>query len=134
MRPLVVPPDAPHIVRDVLAAALLARGETCTVGVGVPVAWTLTSPTHVQVFGVGDPIHRWPVMTVSTIRVTVWSASTTTSKALAALCIGLLYASPIAGGMSGTEPLTGVLATRDPDTRAELAFGDVGVTLRLTAA
>ena len=134
MKPLVRTQDEERIVRDVLSSLLAARGETATVGVGVPAAWTLSSPTYVQVSSDGDPVATWPVSTRPTVRVCVWSKSTTTSKALAGLCMGLLLAYPRNGGMAGTRFGTGVLSARDPETRAELSYVTVGVTLRTIPA
>lgn len=135
MKPLRVTPDAERKVRDLLVAPLAAKFPTATVGVGVPNTYNpRTSPPYVQVSSDGIPIASFPVSARATMRVCVWSNSTTLSKAIAAYCEGWLLANPSAGGMSGTRQGTGVLATRDADTGAELAYITVGVTFRLIPA
>lgn len=130
MKPLVTTQDTERIVRDVLAARMAERGETATVSIGVPTAWTTASGSHVQINSDGTPIAVWPVYVKVTIRVVGWSSSTTESKRLAGLCLGLLMAYPGDGAMSGVEYLTGPQTARDADTRAELCYVTAAVTVR----
>lgn len=126
---LAVPPDAEHVVRDYLETALAARSQDVTVGVDLPTIWTTETKPHVQVALDGTPSVNYPVLWKATVRVTAWSSSTTTAKALAALCQALLCAHPGDVSVASVQPLTGVLPTRDPDTGAQLASVSVRVNL-----
>lgn len=132
MKPLATIPDAERVVIDYLTAALLAQGEDVTCGVNVPATWTTGTKSHVQVGLDGTPTTRYPFYASAAIRVTVWNASTTAAKALAALCEGLLLSHPGGGSVAGIKSGTGVLPTKDPDTTAQLAT--IGVSVRLRFA
>jgi hypothetical protein len=132
-KPLAVPADAEHVVIDYLTSALVAHGQDVTVGVDVPIAWTLTGTTatkpHVQVALDGTPVMQYPILWRTTVRVTVWAGSTTTAKALVALAQGLLLSHPGSTQVGSIRPLTGTLPTRDPATGAQLATCTVQVNL-----
>jgi hypothetical protein len=128
-KPLAVPPDAERVVVDYLTAALAARLQDVTVGVDIPATWVTGTKAHVQVGHDGTPEVRYPVLWRASVRVTCWHASTTTSKALVALCQALLCAHPGSAQVASVQPLTGVLPTRDPDTGAQLASVSVRVNL-----
>lgn len=131
MKPRVMLPDIEALTVDLLAS-LIAPLETCTVGIGVPEGWKPTSEPHLQVELVatrrlfGD-LH--PVAGTAMVRIIARAATTTEAKRLAALGEGLLLTHAGGSGISTIKPLAGVLAERDPDTRAELA----SVTVRVTA-
>lgn len=127
MKPLAVPPDAEHVAIDILTPALAARAQDVTVGVNVPSAWTVGTKPHVQVALDGTPDLTYPILWRATVRITTWHASTTTAKALVALCQAILCAYPGSAAVASVQALTGVLPTRDPDTGAQLA----SVTVRL---
>lgn len=130
MKPLVAPPDGERLALDYLKAALTGRGETATVGIGVPGGWTTESGDHVQIGLDGTPVVEYPVLWRTTLRVTAWSPSTTEAKRLASLCEALLLSHPGSPGWSGCLPGTGVLPTDDPDTGAALASITVRQKLR----
>lgn len=129
--PTVVFPDVERLVVDYLAAALEQAGEQVTVGVGVPDGWDRRrSPAHVSVACDGMPWMRHPVIGRASVRVTVRARSTSEAKRLAEVAQGLLLAHPSGGGVAGVRPHSGVMPTRDADTRADLAWFAVGVTVR----
>lgn len=130
MKPLVVPPDAEHVVIDYLATALLARGQDVSVGVNIPSTWAPGTKPHVQVGLDGTPVVEYPILWRASVRVTVWASTTTASKALAGLAHGLLLTHPGSTEVGSIRPLTGTLPTRDPDTGAQLASVSVQVNLR----
>jgi len=132
VKPLAVAPDTERIVVDLLTAALAVRGQDVTVGVVIPDTWTTAMKPHVQVALDGTPDVRYPHSSAATIRVTAWATATTTAKALAELCQGLLLSYPGGSDVASIRPLTGVLPTRDPDTNAQLASITVRVNVRLT--
>ncbi len=127
--PAVAFPDVEVPVVDLLEAAFLHLGETVTVGVGVPSAWTPTSVSHIQVNCDGTPIIARQVVAFPTVRLTAWAGTTGEAKRLAALAQGLLC-SHRGGAVTGTQPLTGVLPTRDIASHAELASTTSRVTVR----
>lgn len=138
-KPLVVFPDAERLVVELLedegvGDELVVVDDFepgVTVGVGVPDGWTPEgSPPHLEVAWDGTPLEAHPVVAFATIRVVARAASTTVAKRLAALAQGLLLAHRGGSGIAGCSPLTGVLPSRDPDTRAELAAITVRVKVR----
>lgn len=131
-KPLVIPPDAEHVTIDYLAESLAARGDLSKVGVDVPSSWTTASEDYVQVALDGTPTVQYPVLWIATVRVTCWSSSPTKAKDRARLCEGLLLTHPgdRAVGVVGCLPGTGVLRTKDPDTKAALASITVRMKLR----
>jgi hypothetical protein len=126
-KPVAVPADAERTAVDILTAALAARAQDVTVGVDLPAAWTSGTKPHVQVALDGTPELTYPVMWSATVRVTCWHSSTTTAKALAALCQAILCSYAGSAAVASVQPLTGVLPTRDPDTGAQLA----SITVRM---
>ena len=128
--PLAVPPDAEHVVIDYLTPALAARGQDVTCGVDIPTTWTTTTKPHVQVALDGTPEVIYPILGRATLRVTAWSSSPTTAKALVALAHGLLLSHPGSLEVGSIRPLTGTLPTRDPVSGAHLASVTVRVNLR----
>jgi len=127
---LAVPPDAERVTIDYLTAALAARSQDVTVGVGIPTTWTTATKPHVQIALDGTPIVEYPILWRASVRITAWSSSTTTAKALAALCEALMCSHPGSATVASVQSLTGVLPTRDPDTGAQLASVSVRVNLR----
>lgn len=123
-------PDVERLVRNYLADELDALGETCTVHIGVPTDWTPASGSHIQVDWDGTPTATPPIIADASMRVVAWAANTTEAKRLAALAQGLLLNHPGGDGIASTQFLTGVLPTRDPDTRAEIASTTTRVTVR----
>lgn len=121
-KPLAIPPDAERLVIDLLASLLAARGQDVTVGVNIPATWAAGTKPHVQIALDGTPEGQYPILTRASVRVTCWHQSTTTAKALANLCMGLLLS--YAGNPQVTSFLwlTGVLPTQDPVTKAQLAM------------
>jgi len=128
-KPLAVAPDIERITVDYLTATLAARSQDVTVGVNVPTTWTTATKAHVQVALDGTPVVAYPVMARPTVRVTAWHASTTTAKALAALCEGLLLSHPGTPAVAGFLAGTGVFPAKDPATGAQLA----SITVRAKA-
>jgi len=128
-KPLAIPPDAEHVTIDYLTTALAGRGQDVTVGVDIPTTWAAGTKPHVQVALDGTPAMQYPVLWRCTLRVTAWSSSTTTAKALVALAHGLLLQHPGSTEVGSIRPLTGTLPTRDPVTGAQLASVTVQVNL-----
>lgn len=130
---LSVPPDAERVVIDLLTALLAGRGEDVTVGVDVPTAWASGTKPHVQVGLDGTPEIIYPILARASVRVTVWHSSTTTAKRLANLSMGLLLSYAGNPQVASFQALTGVLPTKDPDTKAQLAGIAVRANLRFAA-
>jgi hypothetical protein len=72
---------------------------------------------------------RWPAVQRATIRLTSWHRSPHTSKALAALALGLLC-DPRNSGVLGAEPVAAPIGGVDPYTDAPLATAAVAVFAR----
>lgn len=125
-------PDAERLTKDLLDDLIAGHEPDVTVGIGVPSDWTTDSPEHLQVALDGTPALEHPVIAHSTVRIVAWSASTTRSKELANLALGLLCAHAGGDGISAILPLTGIFPARDPDNRGELASVTVRVTVRST--
>ncbi|MEV6448451.1 hypothetical protein [Amycolatopsis sp. NPDC051716] len=64
---------------------------------------------------------QWPAVQRAVVRLTVWHRSPYSSKALAALALGLLCAPGPPGPIIRAEPIAGPLAGIDPHTAAPLA-------------
>lgn len=123
-------PDVEKLVRAYLADQFAEFDPDVTVGVGVPTDWTPESPAHVQVAsdGIFSIVHR--ILAHATIRLVAWSSSTSISKELAGVALGLLCAHPSGGGIVVARPTTGPLPARDEANRAELAAVTARVTVR----
>lgn len=147
MKPLTVAPDAEHVVIDFLTAALAARladtygnvytdiygsAANVTVGVNIPLTWTTATKPHVQVMLIGTPEVQYPILARASVGVTCWAASTTTAKALASLCLGLMCSHAGGAGVTSIQALTGVQPARDPDSGAQMASISVQVNLRMS--
>lgn len=132
-KPLSVVPDAEHIVIDLLTSMLAARSQDVTVGVVVPTSWANGTKPHVQVALDGTPELQYPILAKASVRVTCWHQSTTTAKALANLCMGLLLSYEGNSQVAAFQSLTGVLPAQDPDTKAQLASIAVRAVLRFQA-
>jgi hypothetical protein len=115
VKPAVVQVDPERHTVDRLQSLLAGRGRAERVGTDLPSDWTPGSPMFVQVAHDGTPTLDWPVRTVSTMRVTVWSRIKSDGRNLAVLSMGLLLAEP------GYRESTGLLLTVDPSTRGRLA-------------
>ena len=129
MKASVVYRGAEPVVVDVLADLLADDPSGCSVGVGVPVGWSVSSVPHVQVSEDGSTVVP-PAASVSTVRVTVRAAQTTVAQQLAQRALGALLGPGVGVSVS---PLLGVRPARDPDTRDELAWFTVRVRLRSVA-
>lgn len=123
-------PDAEKETRALLAALLEEQDIDATVAIGIPHDWTPDTGDHLQVSSDGTPSIAHPVVSHSTIRITAWSASTSRAKELANLAFGLLCAHDGTPPIAAILPLTGVLPARDPESRAELAYVTVRVSVR----
>jgi len=130
VKPLATAPDVERVVIDYLTTALAAHGQDVTCGVNVPTTWATGTKPHVQVGWDGTPEVQYPILWRTSVRITAWSSSTTTAKALAALCEALMCSHPGSATVASVQSLTGVLPTRDPDTGAQLASVSVRVNLR----
>jgi hypothetical protein len=123
-------PDAEKLVIDYLVIALAARNVTATVGVVIPATWTKASTQHVQVALDGTSSNSYPVKADVVIRITAWTGTPTAAKALANLCEGLMLSCAGYKQMGSVLPGTGVIATRDADTKAEIASFTVEAHIR----
>lgn len=126
-------PDVEVPAKDYLRDELADRGEVLTVGVGVPASWSQTNPAqkpHIQVECDGVPIILNNLAALATVRVVAWARSTSEAKRLAALAQGVLCGHPGGEVIKGAIPLTGVLADRDPATKAEIAATTSRATIR----
>ena len=114
MRPdqvVMVPADPERLTVDLLQAAL---GDEANVGTDLPHNWTTGSPTFIQVAHDGTPTMDWPARIVATMRITVWARKKSTSRDIAARCMGLLLAA------DGYRQSTGLLLAVDSGTAARL--------------
>lgn len=125
-------PDPERAVVDLLAGLLPAYETGVTVGLGVPTGWAPSSPTHVQVAWDGTPVAVEPVMQAATVRIVVRAATTTEAKRVAQAVRGMLLGWSGDAPVTAVAPLVGVQPARDPDTRHELAWFTVRVTVRST--
>lgn len=124
-------PDAEHAVIVCLTAALIARGQSATVGTTVPTtAWASTSVPFVQVALDGTPTVDYPIRAAASVRITAWAYTNTAAKALANLCEGLLLSYGGDRQISEILSLTGCVPSRDTATNAQLATIAVRVVLR----
>lgn len=133
-KPLVVFADPERLIIDYLRTSLAARGQSPTVGVGLPAGWTVRAGHHVAVASDGTPSVTYPVTVGAMVRVTTWAESTTAAKTLASLCMGLLLAHPGDEDVDSVTAMTGVLPARDPDNGAPIASVTVRANLRPHAA
>ena len=124
--------DAEAIVVDYLIARLDAIGRPSPVGTDLPDGWAPRSGAFVQVALDGTPTVEWPVRTVATIRVTVWSRTKGEGKELSGICMGLLLTHPGGSGVSGIRPGIGRLLAKD-DNGGRLTSFTVDVSLRTRA-
>lgn len=132
-KPVVVFPDAERATVDLLESLVDEYEpvpEAVTVGIGVPDGWTPESTPHLEVAWDGTPSQQRGIVAHATIRVVARARTTTEAKRLAALAEGLLTAHRGGDGIAVVRPLTSVLPSRDPQTRAELAAITVRVTMR----
>lgn len=129
MKPTPSFPDPERAAVDLLTELL--DDEDVTVGVGLPEGWTIADPTHVQVAWDGNAGDEHPVVIRPVIRVTAWCAQPSEAKRVALAARSLLLAHA-GGAISSIQPGTGLLVTRDPDQRAELASFTVRLTVRAT--
>ena len=123
-------PDAELVTKNLLRDLMALHEPEVTVAVGVPTDWTPASPAHLQVVWDGTPLRTHPVIAHATVRVVARATTTSEAKRLAGLAEGLLLAHGGGDGIASIRPLAGVLAARDPETRAELASISVRVTVR----
>lgn len=129
-KPLAAAPDAEIVAVQYLTAALVAHGETVTVGVVIPTTSTWTASTKfIQVALDGTPTVEYPVMERASLRVTAWAGSTTEAKRLCRVVLAMLLSHPGGNGVGSIRPLTGCLPTKDPTTGAQLATGSVRMNL-----
>lgn len=130
MTPPVTFPDPERAVVDLLQHLTDEDDPPVTVSVGVPEGWTPEAPTHLEVAWDGTPETSHPVAEHPTIRIVVRAATTSVAKATAARARGLLLAHDGTPPVVSIRPLVGVMPARDPDTRDELAWFTVRVTVR----
>lgn len=117
-------PDVERLIVDTLTDRL----DGCTVGVGPPASWTTAEDPHLQVnLDATATVH--PITATSTVRLTAWSASPTTSKALAQEAAAQLLHDP-GDGLVNVRPGAGLLPAHDDDHDAELASVTVLVRTR----
>lgn len=128
--PAVVFPDVERPLVPRLQDAFDDLGESVTVAVGVPTEWMPTDPPHIEVAWDGTPVIRRQIVAFATVRLVARARTTTEAKRLAALAQGLLCSLDHDDVITGVLPLTGVLATRDTHTNAELASTTSRVTVR----
>jgi len=120
-KPEVTYPDAEHVVVDYLTGML----DGATVGVDVPDDHTRTSPAHLQVTVDGVTLTH-PIQASALVRLTAWAPSRTGAKQLCGLALGLLLGQQ----EWPTQPVSGPIPTRDPDTGTELATAALRIGLR----
>lgn len=137
-KPLAVFVDPEKALVDYLTDQLAGRTEECadgaSVGVTLPAGWGVDSDPYVLVACDGVDSSDWPVVGRATVRVTVWHSTSSNAKALAGLTMALLLAHPGGDGVAGVRPGSGVYATADPDSQADLASFTVRALVRSTVA
>lgn len=129
---IVVPNEAPaRILKDHLKAHLAAKYPTLSVGLALPAGYTAAdSGPALAVFDDGGP-SEWPISDKATLRVTVWSNSLTTSRAIASYALGVSLTHK-AEGLSQILPGTRVLDARDTNNGAIMASYTVRTRVRTT--
>lgn len=127
-KPRVTYPDVEIMVVDFLTPLF----SDLTVGIPVPAEWVKTkageagSPNHIQVAVDATDMRNHPVSASSVVRITVWAQSATMAKSTANTVQSWLTST----AEFACEPLTGIVGTLDPDTRADLATFTVRVSVR----
>lgn len=112
------PIDVARVIKDWLKADLAERFPTLSVALELPDDWTLGSPPVLVVAADGDPLTMWPVATTPPTRVTSWTSGRELKYVHAALTRLLTQRIP---GIAAILPGTGILESRDPKTRGDLA-------------
>lgn len=127
-KPTVSYPDIERSLIDGVITEMAEEGETVTVGIPVPTAWVKGTTTHVQVAVDGIDMADHPIVARATARFTIWDDQTTEAKRVANALMAILLANRV--GSVACRPLTGTVATQDPDTRAQLATFSVLAVMR----
>ncbi len=112
------PVDVAYLLKEWLKDALAARFPALSVTLELPPNWALGSDPVLVVADDGDPLSMWPVATSPTIRVTSWTSGRDRTFVHAALPRLLTQRIP---GIAAVLPGAGILESRDPKTRGDLA-------------
>lgn len=120
-------PDPEKATRAILAA-LYPSGVT--VGIGVPDGWSVGDTPHLQVALDGMDTRTGRAIAHAVIRITARADDTTAAKYLALQAEARLCAHPGGNGIISFRPRVGIIPTRDPQTRAELATFTLRATVR----
>lgn len=133
-KPFRVPADPARIAKNYLASVVPALVPSPPPAFGMALApnWTPSAAPIVVVFDDSGPM-VWPVSTSPTVRVTVWSNGRDRSRAIAALCLGVLLAHRITGIASITDP-TGLVEDIDPNNHGLMCSFTVRAIARTLAA
>lgn len=123
-------PDVERAAIGLLEAAIAVHYPAVTIGVGVPTGWKPSSPPHVSVAVDGAFMRDHPVAGRYTVRFTVRAGTTTAAKEIANAVFALACGHDGTGDISAIRPAAGVIADRDPDTKAELASCSVTAVVR----
>lgn len=132
MKLIAITVSAEVVAVDYLEAGLALQGEGVTVGAHEPTDWSVATKPHVQVALDGTPNGTYPMTAAATLRITVWATSTGEAQRIDQLARAVMLAHPGGSGVQSVREGIGMLPTRDPDTRAELATCTVRMNLGYT--
>lgn len=111
------PVDVALLVKEWLKSDLAARFPELSVRLELNPDWSIGSDPVLLVANDGSPMDMWPVATMPTIRITSWTSGRELKYAHAALT--RLLTARITG-LSAVLPGSGIIETRDPQTRGDL--------------
>ena len=111
------PIDVALVVKNWLKSDLATRFPELSVRLELPADWSVGSDPVLLVANDGSPMAMWPVATMPTIRITSWTSGRELKYAHAALT--RLLTARITG-LAAVLPGTGIIETRDPQTRGDL--------------
>lgn len=121
------PVDVAQLVKDELKARAAVDHPSLSVRLELG-GWKLGDDPVLLIADDGGPV-RWPVATAPTIRVTSWTSGR--DRTFAHWAMGQLLGTRIPG-VAAILPGTGVIETRDPKTRGDLASFTVLTRVRTT--
>lgn len=121
------PVDMARLIKDWLKDDLAQRFPELVVTLELPSDWQLGSPPVLLVADDGGPMDMWPAATATAIRVTSWTSGRDRTYVHAAT--GRLLCGRVPG-IAKILPGSGILESRDPSTRGDLASAIVQARAR----
>lgn len=111
------PVDVALLVKEWLKSDLATRFPELSVRLELTADWSVGSDPVLLIANDGSPMDMWPAATMPTIRITSWTSGRELKYAHAALARLLTARIP---GLLAVLPGSGILETRDPQTRGDL--------------